>query len=303
MAMTTSAFVNTVALQWFDMPFMISATEKLFDYESVFSIGEMTSRQWQTYQMRGFSVPSAVDELQFIPAQDAAELQKVVITAVKYANAFIVSEEMIDDNRNYKGWLPALGSDLGLTHRYLRQQSMTGLFESAFDSNYAGWDGTELCGTHTTDSGSTYTNYGGVVDPSFSAVWDAMDYFSSGMITEAGLTTVDTPAWIMYHPIDERIFSKIFRSQLEPDTMDNNANTIRSKYSGVKLIANPLLTNGRWFVGSKTAKSKILFKIRKKISTEWSPSPQNQGKYCLMSQRFGLGFTDARYVYGYNAVT
>jgi hypothetical protein len=300
MAMTTAAWAKMVALEHYDKPFLISAKEKIFEYDKIFSNKKMDYKTWQTFQFAGPSTPGAVDELQLVPFDDSFELGSVTATAVKYANGLIVSEEAEEDNRNITSWLSQLASEYSQGHMYVTQVAMTSVFENAFDSNYAMWDGTEMCGTHTTNEGSTYTNYGGTGDITWTNIWNAFDYFSSVIINEAGLPISDEPACIQYYPTKARLVEDLLANDYKPSTTDNDLNTIKSRK--LTPVPNRLLTSGRWFIHGKRMKQYLLFLRRKKLTVKWKEAFQNIGKFCRMHQRFTYVVVDPRFIYGYNAV-
>lgn len=298
MAMTTAAWSKAVSLKFYEKPFIINAMEKIFDYDKLFTIGVQTDQQWQTFQYAGFDRVGEVPELQLVPFSDAYELSPIIFTAVKYAAGFVFSEEMEEDNRNIGSWLPSLAKAQSDEFKYAEQIAMTSIFENAFDSNYSGWDGVELCGTHTTNNGATYTNYGGVLDISFSAVWDAADYFSSTVINEAGLPVKDVPYCIHYNPTRDRIVEKILKNTWEPDSSDRNVNTL-NKFKMIP-CPNRLLTSGKWFVHGKKMKDFLHFRRRKPITMKWDDAYQNIGRMCRVHERFSKGFSDSRFIFGYN---
>jgi hypothetical protein len=300
MAMNTSTFAKTVALTWYDKPFKIAADESVWDWKKLFSVSKMEFGQWQTYQYTGFGSANQLGELRPVVFENAYELAATTISAVKYAKGFILSEELQDDNRQIKGLLQSWAKSLGRSHSYAREVAVASVFNNAFDSSYTGFDSVELCGSHTTNSGTAIDNDLGPSSISYSTIWDMVKYFNYQIYDEAGLPVSDVPIYIQTNPANQDVLDEILKTRgpnrSKPDSADNNANVLPDRLTPVY---NRLLTSTTaYFMHGKKMKDHLIFKQRKPMSVKWKDAFENFGRKCRTGQRFGYGFTDYRFLVG-----
>jgi hypothetical protein len=297
MAMNTATFAKTVGLTLYEKPFKVEADKKVWDWDKAFTSGKMTRNQWQTYQYTGFGSAVLGGELEPVVFENAFELAAYTITAIKYVKGFIVSEELEDDSWQIKGLLGKWAKSLGRSQSYAREVSLASVFNNAFSSSFTGWDSVELCGSHTTTSGTTIDNDLGPSSLSFDTLWDMQKYFAYSIFDEAGLPVTDTPRLLQCHPALQDTVEKILTSPGEPDSGDRNANTLADK--GITPLYNRLLSSQTaFFLHGAMMKEYLHFLQRIPVRVKWKDAFENIGRKCRTHQRFGYGFSDYRCIVG-----
>ena len=296
MAMNTITWAKTVGLTMYEKPMILEAKKDEWEYKKLFSVGKMDKGQWQTYQHAGFGAANLTDELELVQFEDASELDPVVLTAVKYTKGYVVSEELEEDNTQIPGLLGSWAKSVGRGHRYAVNVSTASIFNNAFSSSYTGWDGVEMCGSHTTNSGTTIDNDLGPSSFSWDTYWDMVKYFDYQIYDEAGLPMTDTPRYLVLHPSQRDVVEAINKSPGKYDSADLHANTLKGISEPV--YCRLLDSTTAFFLVGEMMKDHLLFKQRKPVTTKWSDAFENIGKKCRTHQRFAYGFTDYRFVVG-----
>lgn len=299
MAMNTIQWSKTVGLTDYNEPFYVAADTKIWDWRKIYDTGKSTraTEAWYTYS--GIPAPELTGELEEVSFETPVELDAITLSTVKYARGWILSEEMEDDNLRLPGLLSKMAKSLGAGHGYIQDMAATYPFNQAFSSTYQTvWDGTELCGTHTTKvSADTITNEQTAASLSKDSIWDMIKYFDYGIVTQDGLPASDTPKFLIAHPSKRDIIEKIFESPMESDTTDNNKNTLSNK--GITVIYNRLLTDTeRYFLVGSKMKDYLIYRQRKPITVKWKDAFTTIGKMCRTHQRFMCGPISFEYIVG-----
>ena len=294
--MNTATFAKTVGLSLYEKPMMIEATKDEWEYKKAFTVGTMKNGSWQTYQYTGLGAANLTGELELVQFDEAQELDPIVFTAIKYTKGFVISEELEDDNRQIKGFLGSMGKSVGRAHRYAINVATSSVFNNAFNSTYDGWDGVELCGSHTTASGDTIDNDLGPSSLSWDTYWEMMRYFDYGIVDEQGLPLTDTPKMFVTHPYNRELMEAILKSPGRFDRTDLHANTLKDT---TEVVYNRLLSSTTaFFMMGSNMKEHLHLRIRKPVKTVWDNAFENIGRKCRTHQRFSYGFSDHRYVAG-----
>jgi len=294
--MNTIDFAKTVGLTEYERPMLLESAKDEWPYKECFSIGKMDKGQWQTYQHTGFGAANITNELELVQFDEAHELDPITFTAIKYTKGFVVSEELEEDNTQIKGLLGLWAKSVGRAHRYAVNVATTSIFNNAFDPNYVGWDGVELCGTHTTDSGQTIDNDFPAASFGWDTVWDMVKYFDYQIYDEAGLPLTGSPAKLILHPSLRDTAEAIFKSPGKYDSTDLHANTL-------KAVCNPiynrlLSSTTAFFMLGSDMKDFLHLRHRKPVTTKWNDAFENIGRKCRTHQRFSYGFSDYRQMVG-----
>lgn len=303
MVMSTVTWIKTVALEDYERPFIIAASESSWDYGRVFTTKRLENKTWQTFPYAGFQPPKVTGELEVVRYLDAEELRKAVFTAIKFSNGFTLSEELLEDNRNIPDLLQSFANDMGTGFSYVKEQFMTSILNNAFvvyDLNYTpnvGEAMVQLNHALTKAPGKTISNYGGISDITYGAVYDAIDYFRSGIFSEAGLPVNDMAVTLVCNPIHARLAEKVINNTTgyEPDNVDRNSNTLPN----MGICYNRLLDTNKWFVIGKKMKPHMQFRVRRPPQTKWDDAFDNEGRKCKTSMRISAGCTDYRFIYGF----
>ena len=295
MSMNTATFGKSVGLALYTKPHKIEADKKVFDWEKVVKDGTMDRATWQTYQFTGFGTANLTTELQKLKYESAFELDPIVFTAIKFTKNFIVSEELEEDNWQLKNLLGVWAKSTGRSQSYAREVAISSMFDNAFDSDYAGWDSVELCGSHTTNSGTTIDNDLGPSGISYDTIWDGIKYFNYQIFDEAGLPVSDTPKILQTHPKNQDVVEEVLDSKLKD--ADYTINTLKGQ-SLTPLYNRLLSSTTAFFLHGAMQKDYMHFLQRKAVEVKWKDAFDNMGKKCRSSQRFAYGHSDYRCILG-----
>ena len=296
--MNTVTFAKTVGLTDYEEPMLLESKKDDWEYTKVFSIGKMDKGQWQTYQHTGFGAANVTDELEPVLFEPAFELDPITFTAVKYTKGFILSEELEDDNTQISGLLGKWAGSIGRGHKYAKNITTASIFNNAFtaSSAYYGWDGVELCGSHTTNSGQTIDNDLGPSSLDWDTLWDMAKYFEYQIYDEAGLPYTDKPKYLLTHPSNMDTVMAIKESSGRYDKTDLHANTLKAVFEPI--YCRLLTSTTAFFMLGEQAKNSLHLRQRKALTTKWNDAFENIGRKCRTHQRFSYGFSDYRCVVG-----
>ena len=294
--MDTTTFAKTVGLTKYTKPMIIESRKPSWEWGKIFKAGTMEAGTWQTYQYTGFGAAHETDELEAVQFDEAYELDPIVLTAVKYTKGFMVSEEMEEDNQQIPALLTNWARSIGRVQRYAREVCMASIFNNSFDSSYDGWDGVELCGSHTTNSGTTIDNDLGPTSLAWDTLWDQLKYFDYQIYDEAGLPITGTAKYLVTHPVNRDTVEAILESPGKYDTADRHANTLAGSVTPIycRLLSSQ---TAYWIVGEEQM-DHLHFLVKKEITSRWKDAFENIGRKNRTHQRFAYGFSDYRFIVG-----
>jgi hypothetical protein len=217
-------------------------------------------------------------------------------TPVEYALGFIITEIMMEDDLyNVVGEKRSKG--LAFSMRQTKEIVGANVYNRAFDSNYTGGDGVELCSaSHVNKSGGTWDNLASA-DLSELALENAC--IDIGKWTnDKGLKIAVRPK-SLHIPIDlEFEANRILKSTLRAGTSDNDMNALYSMGKFQDIRANHYFTDvDAWFIrtdiqdGMKYVERRAdYFKMDEDFDT-------SNAKY-KSAGRYTFGWTDPRAIYG-----
>lgn len=219
-------------------------------------------------------------------------------THLTYGLGFRVTEEMLEDD--LYGVMNRMSDELAKSAAYNKDVQAATVLNNAFDSNFAGYDGKELCATDHQDLGTAGTQANEpatAADLSLVALQAAIETFE-GWTDDRGFIVDVEPRTLIHTKGDIWTAGEILESEHVPDSGDNAVNVVRSKY-GIKPMHLKFLTDAdAWFlVGSKDDHDMKIF-IRKDTQFRNSDDPLNGDAIFTARQRLSTGFGDWRGVYG-----
>ncbi len=290
MAMTKEQFANTCSIQYFQPAFRISREEDCWDWKSIHTIkkSSRSGEQQFTYATFGAAVQSVMNET--VHYMDMSEQDKTSWTHSTFLAGVLLPKELIEDSQ-YIDFLGEAGSALGRSHAYVRSLWAAYPFIRAFDSTYAMFDGTELCGSHTNAHGDTIDNDQPSASIDWQAIWDHILYFEYGMVDESGLPYWDDPDKLIFHPSKLQDVRKALEAVWEPDTGARNPQTL-SKYNLSPLPCRLLTATSSvypWFITSKKFKGDLIFWDRVSPSVDNDEAFDTYGIKYRSRQRFSNG--------------
>lgn len=269
MPMVSPEFVRALSQQIYQPAMRKKADKKHWDWEKIFSVKSSDSAYEQAFRFTGMGAAVATGELEPAYYAKFRELGTTTWTHNKYTLGSMWSQEFIEDNRNLPEIGGQVGEMVGEGLNYLVDYTVAQHFNRAFNSSYALYDSVELCGTHTLQktAATTVSNEMTAASITFDTLWLAINFYEYQLYTHENLPMTSSAKYLLYHPSQEKVVSKILDSTgMEPDTTDNNKDTLK-KY-GITPIPCKFLTSTYWFVLSDKVMEDFLFYWRVKQETK-----------------------------------
>jgi hypothetical protein len=215
------------------------------------------------------------------------------------ALAFSITEEAIEDNlydRLASRYTKALARSMSNT----KQVKGAATLNNAFDSNFVGGDGLELCSTaHVLVNGNTFRN-----EPSTAADLNETSLENglidiAAFVDERGLkvsvrgTKMVVPAALQF------VADRLLESTLRPGTADNDVNAVRNMGMLPQgYVVNHYLTDtDAWFLKTDTPRGFVHFE-RLAMSTKMEGDFDTGNVRFKARERYSFGYSDPRCVYG-----
>lgn len=216
-------------------------------------------------------------------------------THITYGLAFRCTEEMKEDDQY--GIMSRMASELGMSASYNKDVQAASVLNNAFDSNYTGFDGVELCDSaHPLKGGGTLSNVG-AADLDSAPLQAAIEAFES-WTDHRGFITDHDPKWLIHATGDIWNATTLLETEYKPFSSDNDINVVRSRYGIVPKHLKHLTDADAWFlVGPKESTGMMLY-IRKNDSFRGTQDPYNGDDIETARHRLSAGFTHWWNVYG-----
>lgn len=250
MANTPYNLAKIVSLTDFQPPFEKWSGQYTWNWQALVEEGQSKTMTKEHFGM--VALPAAQERGVLEPAYyaDISELDSTTITMVKYTLGTVVADETVLYNRHFKGLMAKLGAMFGRSHRYTLEAGIAEVFNNAFDSSaQAMYDSAALCDTHTLPSGDSLDNDLTASSITFDSFWTMVQYFTSSQRSHNGFYISENPKYILAHPSKQPDIEKILGSAQEPDTADNNVNTL--KRFNIQPIYCRFLDSTKWFILSE----------------------------------------------------
>jgi len=249
--------------------------------------------------LSGFGSAPVKSEGSAISFDDAQEAYTARYTMETIALAFSITEEAIEDNlydRLASRYTKALARSMANT----KQVKGAATLNNAFDSNFVGGDGLELCSTaHVLVNGNTFRN-----EPSTAADLNETSLENglidiAAFVDERGLkvsvrgTKMVVPAALQF------VADRLLESTLRPGTADNDVNAVRNMGMLPQgYVVNHYLTDtDAWFLKTDTPRGFIHFE-RLAMSTKMEGDFDTGNVRFKARERYSFGYSDPRCVYG-----
>lgn len=288
MANTTFSFVKAISITDYMPAFKTKSELQYWDWDKLVSKKTTKRATEQVFSYAGLGVARETNELQDIYYRDMSELAATTFTVSKFTLGTMFSHEFLQDNQHLPELLKEAGEETGDGQRYIRDQAVAQTFNRAFNSNFTLYDDVELCGTHTMNDGTSLVNELSAASISFDNVWLMLDYFSTTMVSHDGMFLRDTPKYLLYHPVKEKLVKAVLQSELEPGTADNDKNTVKS-FGLVPVPCRFLSTDTNWFIMGEKFPNDYCFYTREKPQTGVQDDFDRMGTKFRSHQRFALG--------------
>ena len=298
MANSTYTHAKSVALVDYMTPFRVQQDKYTWGWQNISTSRPTNRATEQVFSFGGLPAAVRTGELQPVFYADMSEQAATTFTVNKFTLSTMFSYEFLKDAYHLPDMMKEAGTCAGDSHSYARDISMAAPLNRAFNSNYALYDGVELCGTHTMDSGDSYTNLLSTASLTFDNVWLAVNHFETAPISQSGLPLTDTPEWLIYHPSKEKEVQAILKSTLEPGGANNDLNTLKSSYNLKPLPCRHLSTTTNWFIAGSKFKGDFLFLEREAANNATDDDFDRMGMKFRSHQRFAVGIRDFPWIVG-----
>jgi len=301
MAVNAGNFPLSVGLVEYESATRQMAAKKTWNYDEVFGQpGKTGEAEVRGILFGGTGLPHERDWGEPIRSDEMRELGYWSATDTEYAMGIDIDNKWLEDNRHIKGFLREVGTSVGESFMQAKCIHAALPFIRAFSSTtQAMWDASALCDSITLDDGSTLDNDLPVATPSFSTVWDLIDFIRYKQYNQRGLRMKGVPMCYIYHDVHERKIPKIFTQEWEMDSLYRNKNTIRKyKIKPVSCVElDALGTNAQFLLGTK-AKRQLILRMRKNLTTEWDTNKRNRSRSGLTHMRIMVGVKDRTDIVG-----
>jgi hypothetical protein len=197
------------------------------EYRDLFDI-EQSSQAWEEdVQMKGFGLMPVKEQGKSTTYTGHVQGYISRYTHVAYSLGFIVTYEELKDNL-YKKLAGSRSKALGFSKRQTKENVAANVYNRAFNSDYLGGDGKELCATDHPSNAGTWSNE---LDPSADISEVALEDICiqiMGMEDENGLKialmaqSLIVPRQLWFEA------NRILKSTLTNDSANNALNVLRS---------------------------------------------------------------------------
>ena len=249
--------------------------------------------------LSGFGSAPVKTEGTAVSFDDAQEAYTARYTMETIALAFSITEEAIEDNlydRLASRYTKALARSMSNT----KQVKGAATLNNAFDSNFVGGDGLELCSTaHVLVNGNTWAN-----EPSTAADLNETSLENglidvAGYVDERGLKVSVRGQKLIIPAALQFVADRLLESTLRPGTADNDINAMRNMGMLPQGYAvNHYLTDtDAWFMRTDAPRGFIHFE-RMPMSTKMEGDFDTGNVRFKARERYSCGYSDPRCVYG-----
>ena len=249
--------------------------------------------------LSGFGSAPVKTEGTAVSFDDAQEAYTARYTMETIALAFSITEEAIEDNlydRLASRYTKALARSMSNT----KQVKGAATLNNAFDSNFVGGDGLELCSTaHVLVNGNTWAN-----EPSTAADLNETSLENglidvAGYVDERGLRVSVRGQKLIIPAALQFVADRLLESTLRPGTADNDINATRNMGMLPQgYTVNHYLTDSdAWFMRTDAPRGFIHFE-RMPMSTKMEGDFDTGNVRFKARERYSFGYSDPRCVYG-----
>ena len=251
--------------------------------------------------LAGFSNAAVKPEGQGVTFDDAQETFTARYTNETIALAFAITEEAIEDNlydRLASRYTKALARSMAST----KNIKGAAVLNNAFDANFAGGDGVELCSTlHPTLAG-TFSNELAVAAELNETSLEQSLIDIAALTDERGLKIAAQGVKLVIPSALQFTADRLMNSAGRTGTADNDINAIRNMgmISGGYVVNNYLTANKKFFIKTDVPNGLKHFN-RSPIKTSMEGDFDTGNVRYKARERYVFGFSDTRGIFGSNA--
>lgn len=219
-------------------------------------------------------------------------------THVAYSLGYIVTHEELKDNL-YTEVSGTRASALARSFALTKERVGAGVYNRATTSGYVGADGVTLLNTaHPNVSGGTWSNKLAVdADLSEASVEDLCIQIMQAE-DDRGLKISLMPQKLIVNPSNFFNASRIFDTEYQPDTANNNINVLKAKGIIPKVVVNHYLTDDdAWFVRTNVQNGLMYFE-REGLSFDQDNDYDTMNAKAKGYERYSFIWGDPHAIYG-----
>jgi len=251
--------------------------------------------------LSGFGNASVKPEGQGVSYDDAQETFTARYTNETIALAFAITEEAIEDNlydRLASRYTKALARSMAST----KNIKGAAVLNNAFDSNFAGGDGKELCATdHPTMAGTVSNELAVAAELNETSLEQSLIDINA-FTDERGLKIAAQGVKLIIPSALQFTADRLMNSAGRTGTADNDINAIRNMgmISGGYTVNNYLTANKKFFIKTDVPNGLKHFN-RSPIKTSMEGDFDTGNVRYKARERYVFGFSDPRGIFGSNA--
>jgi len=314
MPMTPAQWARTTALVEYEEVAFEKAAERTWDYPMVYGDQKKNGpgdQEIKGYLWGAFGFPYERSYGEDIQTEQMSEIGEWSLTDVEVALGFEVDDKLLEDMRHIqeKEFLNRAGEGIGYSFSQAKCIYAAAPFNRAFTaaSGQSMYDSKALCADDHPlyGTGGTVDNKLSAGSPTFSLIWDMLDWHRISQYTHEGLRKPSKGVCFMCHDTHRRNVDRIFGQQYEFDGMidtggtatgtefvsSKNVNNLKGK--GVKVVYNLELTDtDASFMFGRRAKRNFKFRMRKNMESHWDYNRRNRTRSNFAHIRLMYGVVD-----------
>ena len=313
MPMTPAQWARTTGLVEYEKVVFEEAAKKTWNYESCYGDKKKNGpgdQEIRGYIWSSFGYPYERDYGEDIQTESMHEIGEWSLTDVELALGFEVDDKLLEDMRHIteKEFLNRAGEGVGMSFSQAKCLYGALPFNRAFTtaSGQEMYDGEALCSNshplYHSANPTVVDNLLSAGSPSFSLIWDMLDWHRLSQYTHEGLRKPSMGMKFIYHDVHARDIDRIFGQEYEFDgtvatggTTDyvssKNVNNLKSK--GITRVPCIELSDqdANFMMGKRSARN-FVFRMRKNLETHWEYNRRNRTRSNFGHMRLMVGVTD-----------
>lgn len=221
---------------------------------------------WQSSELHDLELFQQVAEGSEYSFKRVKQGANKTLTILKYGLGVSISEETVED-----GKMDLLGDmirRLGHSARESQEINAMNIFNNGFSTETTA-DGVALFSSvHTLPSGGTVSNIlATAADLSPTSLDQARTNFETAFVGDSGIIYSIQPKVLLVHSGLRRYAQELIGSDLKPDTVDNNLNSMKGE--GLMVVSSPHLTDtDAWFMLGQPSDTGLRIIVRKAVETK-----------------------------------
>jgi len=252
--------------------------------------------------LSGFANAAVKPEGQGVTFDDAQETYTARYTNETIALAFAITEEAIEDNlydRLASRYTKALARSMANT----KQVKAAAVLNNAFDANFAGGDGVELCSTAHPTLAGTFSNELTVASDLNETSLEQALIDVAAFTDERGLKIAAQGTKLIIPSALQFTADRLMNSAGRVGTADNDINAVRNMGMVPQgyTVNHYLTSNKKWFLKTDVPNGLKHF-VRAPIKTSMEGDFDTGNVRYKARERYVFGFSDPRGIFGSNAV-